>query len=237
MKKSLLVSAAALALAAATLVAPATVFAEDNGPAVGQSTAEFEVTAGGDTDTNPGGDNGTGDNANLWLVKAPDLNFGKATVADIIAGKTLTYTTVDGKTANSKQITDPKPDPAENNEGKLQVSDLRGNGAGWTLSAAITPFTADGATSPLNGTLNLKLTNLKADNVTATAIADQNSVELTTDNSAKTLWTATTDQGQGNTSADVDASTSLTINPNAQAKAAVYDATITWTLSSTITAG
>lgn len=226
MKKSLLVSAAALALAAATTVAPVSVSAA---PATGQTTAEFKVEAGGET--NPGGNEGTDESANLWLVKAPNLHFETAKVADIIAGGVnLKY---DPTTVNSYKL-DSDTNKVPNDAGKLQVSDLRGNGAGWTLFAAVSAFTNHTDTSDtnaLNGTLNLNLNNLAANNIAN--FADQNSVALTTGDDAKPLWTAQTNEGQGVNTADVAASTSLDINQNALVKAAQYDATITWTLAST----
>lgn len=229
MKKSLLVSAAALALAAATLVTPATVFAADeNGAATGKSTAEFTVTAGDDTSTEPGGDHGTGVNKDLWLVQAPDMNFGSTTVAKIIAG-TAVMNYQNGTVKVSQN------DAAENADGKLEVSDLRGNGAGWELAASLSQFSNskdDTDTNKLDGQLALALTNVDAPNATLGTAAT-----LKTDGQNVTIWTAGKDEGQGANTADVDTATKLTLDKNAQVKAVQYDATITWTLSSTITAG
>lgn len=203
MKKSLLVSAAALALAAAATVAPMTVSAATaDGSAQGTTTAEFTVTAGDDGSTTPGGDNGSGVNKDLWLVNAPDMNFGTTTVAKIIAG-TAAMNYQDGK------VKVQTGDAAENTDGKLAVSDLRGNGAGWKLSANLTQFTNN------------------ADKTDANKLDGQD----------VTIWTAGKDEGQGANTADVDTATKLTLDKNAQVKAVQYDATITWTLSSTITAG
>lgn len=229
MKKSLLVSAAALALAAAATVAPMTVSAATaDGSAQGTTTAEFTVTAGDDGSTTPGGDNGSGVNKDLWLVNAPDMNFGTTTVAKIIAGTAA----MNYQTGTVNAIT---KDAAENADGKLAVSDLRGNGAGWKHSANLTQFTnnADKTdANKLNGQIALALTNVDAPNATLGTAAT-----LKTDGQDVTIWTAGKDEGQGANTADVDTATKLTLDKNAQVKAVQYDATITWTLSSTITAG
>lgn len=227
MKKSLLVSATALALAAAATVAPMTVSAATtDGSAQGTTTAEFTVNAGGST--TPGGDKGSGVNKDLWLVNAPDMNFGTTTVAEIIAG-TAAMNYQDGT------VKAQTGDAAENTDGKLAVSDLRGNGAGWKLSANLTQFTnnADKTdANKLDGQLALALTNVVAQNATLGTEAT-----LKTDGQDVPIWTAGQDEGQGANTADVDTATKLTLDKNAKVKAAQYDATITWTLSSTITAG
>ncbi|WP_225047920.1 WxL domain-containing protein [Lacticaseibacillus kribbianus] len=242
MKKTLFMSAAALVLAASATVAPLAVSAaEENGPAVGTTTAEFTVNAGDGTnpDTNPGGDNGTGLNANLWLVKAPDLNFGTTNVAAIIKGTTLNYQNGDVKAKTN--------DPAENADGLLQVSDNRGIGAGWTLSASLSDLTTTSVDKTkltdttyrdqvsksgdlLSGALKLQLTKPVSPNADLGQTA-----ALSTDNQNVTIWTAGANQGQGDSTATVTNDTALTIDANAAVKAAQYDATITWTLSSTVT--
>lgn len=227
MKKTLIASAAALALAAAAAIAPAAVSAATpDGSAQGTTTAEFEVTAGDGTDEGPGGDHGSGENANLWLVKAPDLHFANATVANIITKDTdLAY--VDGTVSN-------KPDPADaaaNSNGELQVSDLRGNNAGWTLTASVDrPY--NGKTH-LDGTLNLAFNSPVSQNTNTAAPVE---VTLTTDNTAGTVWDAVSTTGQGKNTASVDGSkTTFTIKKNAQVTKGIYDATVTWTLGSTVT--
>ncbi|WP_262315312.1 WxL domain-containing protein [Lacticaseibacillus parakribbianus] len=240
MKKSLLVSAAALVLAATTTVAPLGVSAAGaNGEPQGTTKAEFTVTAGNDGTTTPGGDEGTGDYKNLWLVQAPDLNFDKTSVASVIAGVTLPYK--DGVTLAKTG------DAAENQEGKLQVTDLRGTSAGWKLSASVSDFdnataTADqlsdraaaiAAGDKLIGTLTLGLGAATADNFTQGATT----ADLTTNGGDVTIWNAAKTFGQGDTKATVDATTTkLAITKNANVKKGQYDATVTWTLSSTVTA-
>ncbi|WP_461226042.1 WxL domain-containing protein [Lacticaseibacillus suihuaensis] len=237
MKKSLLVSAAALALAAATTVAPLGVSAA--GEPQGTTKAEFTVTAGDEGTTTPGGDEGTGDYKNLWLVKAPDLNFDKTSVASVIAGVTLNYK--DGITLAKTG------DAAENQEGDLQVTDLRGTSAGWKLSASVSDFDNTAATAEqlddrdaaikagdkLTGSLTLGLGAVTADNFDQGATT----AALTTNGGDVTIWNAAKTFGQGDNKATVDAGTTkLALNKNASVKEAQYDATVTWTLSSTVTA-
>ena len=235
MKKTLIASAAALALAAAAAIAPAAVSAATpDGSAQGTTTAEFEVTAGGGKD-NPGGDNGSGDNANLWLVKAPDLLFTNATVADIISGTTVHYQSGATKTKTG--------DAAENQDGALQISDLRGTGAGWTLTASVNePSLGD---SKLEGTLTLAFKDAKSDFVGTThddgtpdlpATAAPQTATLSTSGTTATVWTAAAKSGQGANTATVDpATTKFDISANPGVTHGTYDATVTWTLGSTVT--
>lgn len=236
MKKTLIASAAALALAAAAAIAPAAVSAATtpDGSAQGTTTAEFEVTAGGGKD-NPGGDNGGGENANLWLVKAPDLLFTNATVADIISGTTVHYQSGATKTKTG--------DAAENQDGALQISDLRGTGAGWTLTASVNqPSLGD---TKLDGTLHLAFKDAKSDftgtKATETvpaipATAAPQTATLSTGGAAATVWTAAAKTGQGANTATVDPDkTTFDISANPGVTAGTYDATVTWTLGSTVT--
>lgn len=224
MKKTLIASAAALALAAAAAIAPAAVSAADTttGPATGSTIAEFKVNPGDGT-TPPTGDHGTGDNANLWLVKAPDLLFEDATVGQLIAGDTLPFKS--GETG--KKTTD----AAENQTRDLAITDNRGSGAGWTLTASVGEPT-DTKTN-LTGTLNLGFTGATS---AVPGTAAPQVAALSTDGTAATVWAAAAQTGQGANTAKVDAATtSFKINGDPTVTAGTYDATVTWTLGSTVT--
>ncbi|MCX2455294.1 WxL domain-containing protein [Lacticaseibacillus nasuensis] len=238
MKKTLIASAAALALAAAAAIAPAAVSADDTttGPATDQTTAEFTVSPGGTKD--PGGDHGTGDNANLWLVKTPDLLFSNATVGEIISNNT-TLKYLGGKVSETHRT----GDPSENQDGALQISDLRGTGAGWTLTASVNqPSLGD---SKLDGTLTLAFKDAKSDFVGTTnddgtpdlpATAAPQTATLSTSGTTATVWTAAAKSGQGANTATVDPDkTTFEIFANPGVTAGTYDATVTWTLGSTVT--
>lgn len=218
MKKTMFAGAVALALAATAAIAPLTVSAAD-GSATGTTTAEFSVVAGGGT-TTPGGDNGTGTNADLWLVKAPDMHFSDGKVADIISGTDLTY--VDGTVTNKTN------DSAENADGALQVTDNRGTGAGWKLSANINQPT--NGTTQLTGALDLVLKDVTSPNTATNAPV---AASLTTDGNDVLVWNAAVGQGQGNNTASVDAATKFHIDANPSVTNGLYDATVTWTLAGT----
>ncbi|WP_203662929.1 WxL domain-containing protein [Lacticaseibacillus sp. 53-4] len=222
-KTQLMTSLTALALIGAAALTPVDVFAADDGSSITATTsAEFEVTAGGPTED--GGHTGTpgSKNENLWLVKAPDLHFEDATIAKIIAGTDLAY--VDGTVQN------PTGDTAENNT-LLKVSDLRGTGDGWVLTASIDqPTLVSDDTQKLDGILSLALGDVDKSN---TATPDPVVADLNTDGTAAMVWTAAKDLGQGDNQASVDGATKFHINAKPDVKKGVYDATITWTLTST----
>lgn len=219
MKKSLLVSSAAALLLSLSAVAPLAVSAAGDA-ATGTTTAEFEVT-GTDENTNPGGNQGTEDQAGLWLVKAPDVHFASVKLADLIKGNVTTDW-------DSNTVTNQTGDKPENADGALQVSDLRGTSAGWNLTASVDQPT--NGTTPLNGTLVLGFNNAVADNLTATPATG---ASLSTDGTPATIWSAAANSGQGDNTAAIDtAATKFTLNKDAAASKGVYDATVTWTLMS-----
>lgn len=219
MKKTLLVSAATLALLLGAALAPQTVHAADaDKPATGDSYAEFQVTAG-DGSTTPGGNTGTGANAGLVLAQVPDLNFGSTNVAALIKGATLKY--VDGK------IVKTGTGVADQN-GIIEVKDYRGTNAGWTLSAQLGDMKNASSTS-LAGTLALKAT---ADQVDV-PLEDGTTLggSLVTNGAVAPVWSASANHGEGDNQAKVSTDTTFTTVKNSQATTGQYDADMTWTLA------
>ncbi|WP_054723245.1 WxL domain-containing protein [Lacticaseibacillus nasuensis] len=125
----------------------------------------------------------------------------------------------------------------------MQITDLRGTGAGWTLTASVNqPTLGD---SKLDGTLHLAFKDAKSDFVGTTnddgtpdlpATAAPQTATLSTKGTTATVWTAAAKSGQGDNTATVDPDkTTFDIFANPGVTAGTYDATVTWTLGSTVT--
>ena len=230
MKKTLLASAATLALLLGTALAPQTVHAADGDagdapaatdvtdkPATGDSYAEFQVNAG---DGSTGGNTGTGANAGLVLAQVPDLNFGSTNVAALIKGTTLKY--FDGKTLTHGTGVDDQ-------DGIIEVKDYRGTNAGWTLSAQLGNMS--NGTTILPGTLSFNATTSQADAAPESTLTG--SLEANVKGAAATVWSASANHGEGDNQAKVSTDkTTFTTQADAQATPGQYDAEMTWTLAS-----
>lgn len=155
----------------------------------------------------------------LTLKEVPDLNFGTAKPETIVNG--------------GSQFLD------VNNAGKLIVSDMRGTGSGWSLSASMNPVFASGD-SKLNGlSMTLKATgnnsffdpknqhlNLKGINIS--------------DTSTSVVSTNADNNGVGDTTFNLNADDSAILNFPAATNSiftakAAYQSDVTWTLGATPT--
>lgn len=176
-----------------------------------KSTAQFTVEAG-----------------QLTLVAVPDLNFGAANPATIVNGGTqsLVNNTVDKDKGSSKD----QSAFDGNNAGKLIVSDMRGTGNGWSLSASMDPEFAAGDSKLEGLSMNLGATGSnsffgsdKALNLVGTNIRDTSTPVVSTnaDNS-----------GVGDTTFNLNAaSLNFPKATNSRFKADVpYQSDVTWTL-------
>ncbi|PAB01539.1 WxL domain-containing protein [Enterococcus canintestini] len=190
-------------------------------PAVGKSTAEFEVTAKDDNNNNG--------NGKLTLDKVPDLKFAGTSVKAIATGEV--------------ELKLPSDTATDGDEGrKLQVSDFRGDYSGWKLSASLGDFSAnvnDKTDNHLKGVkLHLALSNKDVDGKTTSSVTPT-AVDLEQgDNDGEVLLKADGDQqGGGENVFAVDtAKTTLTIPQDPNIKATTYQADITWTLANTLKA-
>lgn len=177
-----------------------------------KSTAQFTVEAG-----------------QLALVAVPDLNFGAANPATIVNGGSQKLV---NNTLGQSAVDD-------NNAGELIVSDMRGTGNGWSLSASMDPVFASGD-SKLNGlSMTLKATGNNSFfdpknqhlNLKGTTISDT---------STSVVSTNADNNGVGDTTFNLNADDSAILNfPPAKnsiftAKAA-YQSDVTWTLGATPT--
>lgn len=207
--------------------------AEDGNPAVGKSTAEFQVEAG--------------DTGKLTLDKVPDLNFGKTNVKDI-ATKGVTLPLVNGEVTSGGNNVTSKDVTANdgNSDLKLKVSDFRGVNSGWNLTAKLGTFEAkikDSKSDDISdnlGTLNgvvLHLVVKSSDDATKTNSVTPTDVDLKQGSAdgVMTLLKADGDksEGGGENNFIADPSSTLTIPQDPKIKAATYQADITWTLGNT----
>lgn len=175
-----------------------------------KSTAQFTVDAG-----------------QLTLVAVPDLNFGAAKPAIIVNGgwQSLVKNTVDKGSSKDQSAFD------GNNAGKLIVSDMRGTGKGWSLSASMDSEFAAGAYKLKGLSMDLAATtgsssffgSNKALNLAGNNISDTSTPVVSTNDD---------NNGVGDTTFTLNAArlnfptaTNSTFTPNA-----AYQSNVTWTL-------
>lgn len=152
----------------------------------------------------------------LQLDQVPGFAFDGDTLANFIAKG------IDGQTANA----------ADSNT--LQVTDLTGSNAGWTVSAKLGNF-SNGTTTIDGGTLALSNAGIEDSiaNPNATALAGVafNNPSFTADGTTSVAVEKAKElTGQGTTTTSGITGT-LTIQPQATATAGTYSAPITWTLT------
>lgn len=125
----------------------------------------------------------------------------------------------------------------------IQISDRRGTGAGWKVTATATAFqNEDGAASLSGATLSFKNGETASASTTATTPTAAQTVELPTDGtSIVSVVSAKASEGMGtwinrwfgatpNDTASLNDNVKLTI-PAGSATLGDHEATITWTLS------
>lgn len=154
----------------------------------------------------------TGNNGPLSIDSVPNIDFG----INSIETKTVTYN-------------------AKNETPFVQITDKRGSGAGWDLSATITEFkTAQG--DVLKGA-ELSFSNGQVKTVSSNTSNAPTAQDLIFANTAsQPVMAAAKDDGQGtwidvwSGTKDNNSNVQLKV-PVGSAKESVYTATITWTLS------
>lgn len=166
-----------------------------------------------DNPENEGTETGTGQNGPLSLDYVPDLTFGAHTISSTLQ----VYNTT-------------------TNKPYIQVTDLRGTGAGWRVSTALSNFSNSGIPS-LNGAALLLTNGSPISTYATSAPAPIAAVTLESDNSPVDIVTAgNADGGQGRGTwlirwypAGGAADVQLRV-PAASASVGTHTATITWTL-------
>lgn len=183
-------------------------------PATATTTAELKVKAG-----------------NLTLDAAPDFNFGKdasgqtdPTLSDIINGSLAQV----GNTVKTEDANDSHADlnsKLSREKGVLQVSDYRGAGSQWSLSANLGTFT--NTLGKENGTADGKIiftdAKLGLGSIISTDKVIWNSEVAPKNSTVEGAATSTAVLGQG--------ASTLKLSNLQNIKAGQYDAAITWTLS------
>lgn len=146
----------------------------------------------------------------LELVTAPDIDFGSHS----ISGAAETY--------NAEAI-----------NGSIVVSDLRGSGEGWNLTASMSSFT-DGTASSLNGAyVTIQSQTLSSETNAAITPTAATNIQLSSDNTSANILTAVTGTGLGQWTSELTTeNTSLTV-PAAAATVGNHAAVLTWTLGNT----
>lgn len=121
----------------------------------------------------------------------------------------------------------------------LQVTDKRGTGAGWHVTASASAF-SDGTDSTLPGsTLNFNAGEALSANATAAAPTAEDEVALTTDSDVVLVISAAVDTGLGTwvdrwypTDSGATSNNNVTLTvPAGSATLGTHTATITWTLT------
>jgi len=182
--------------------------ADDTGNAEAQSNAQFAVAPG-----------------SLTLNTVPNIQLGSVGVKSIATGSSL-LPLVSGDTTGGSGYDG-------SGDGSLNVTDYRGNHAGWSLTVGMGPFTS-GNSTVTSASLALDATAGDMDN-TATAAPVALSLPQSTTTSGwisspQTLWTADTNTGEGNNSASLSSKTALSVGKQATITAGTYTATMYWAL-------
>ncbi|WEE34855.1 WxL domain-containing protein [Lactiplantibacillus paraplantarum] len=182
--------------------------ADSTGNAEALSNAQFTVMPG-----------------ELTLDAVPNIALGSTNVKDIAsAGAALNATSANTSGGNGYD---------GNGSGNLNVSDYRGNHAGWTLTVGMGPFSSGPATID-SATLNLNMSKGTVDNsgTAAPTALTLNQSEVTNGwvASPQTLWNAAANTGEGSNTATTATSSSLQVGKQSNISAGTYTATLYWTL-------
>lgn len=182
--------------------------ADSTGNAEATSNAEFTVTPGA-----------------LTLNQVPNIVLENTSVKSIASGNAELTVTNNAPTAGTAYD--------GNNTGTLNVTDYRGNSAGWSLTVGLGPFTS-GKSTVTEAALTLDQTTGTLDN-TATAVPS--SIKLTQSTVAngwisnpQLLWDAAAGTGQGSNTATTAPTSNLQITKQSDIAAGTYDATLYWAL-------
>jgi len=188
--------------------------ADGTGNAQALSNAQFTVMPG-----------------DLTLNAVPNLLLSNTNVKNIATGDTALNVTSDNTSGGAGYD--------GNGTGALNVSDYRGDHAGWALTVGMGPFTASSATID-SATLNLNMTKGAVDNSATTAPQTLSLTQANVTNgwvvSPQTLWTAAAQTGEGSNVASTANTSSLQVAKQPTVSQGVYTATLYWALQNAPTA-
>lgn len=188
--------------------------ADTTGNAKAQSNAQFTVTPGA-----------------LTLNAVPNILLSTTGVKDIVTADTK-LNVMSGNTNGGAAYDG-------NGTAAIDVSDYRGNHAGWTLTVGMGPFTAGPATVD-HATLNLNTTKGTVDNTATVAPATLSLTQgqLTSGwiSSPQTIWNAPANNGEGDNTATVATTSNLAVTKQPLITAGTYSATLYWALQNAPTA-
>ncbi|AYM02311.1 WxL domain-containing protein [Levilactobacillus yiduensis] len=183
---------------------------------VADSTGNAEATSNAEFTVMPG---------TLTLNQVPNVVLENTSVKSIASGNADLTVTDTAPTAGTAYD--------GNNNGTLNVTDYRGNSAGWSVTVGMGPFTS-GSSTVSDATLTLDQTTGALDN-TATAVPtsvklSQSTVSNDWISNPQLLWDAAAGTGQGDNTATTAATSNLQITKQANIAAGTYDATLYWAL-------
>lgn len=182
--------------------------ADSSGNAEATSNAEFTVTAG-----------------TLSLNQVPNIMLGSVSVKDIATADAKLPVTSGAPTAGSAYD--------GNNTGTLNVTDYRGDNAGWSLTVGMSPFVS-GKAAISQATLSLDQTPGTLDNSATAAPKSLKLMQSAVTNgwiaSPQLLWDAAANTGEGTNTATTATSSNLLIAKQSNVVAGTYDATLYWAL-------
>lgn len=182
--------------------------ADSSGNAQATSNAEFTVTPG-----------------TLSLNQVPNIVLSSVSVKEIASADTTAKVSSGAPTSGTAYD--------GNNTGTLNITDYRGNNAGWSLTVGMSPFTS-GKSEITSATLNLDQTPGTLDNSSTAAPKSiklsQSAVANGWISSPLLLWSAAADTGEGNNTATTATSSNLLVKQQANVVAGTYDATLYWAL-------
>ncbi|WP_048000006.1 WxL domain-containing protein [Lactiplantibacillus herbarum] len=188
--------------------------ADSTGNAQALSNAQFTVMPG-----------------DLTLNAVPNLLLSNTNVKNIATGDTTLNVTSDNTAGGAGYD--------GNGSGNLNVSDYRGDHAGWALTVGMGPFTASSATID-SATLNLNMAKGAVDNNATTAPQTLSLTQADVTNgwvaSPQTLWTAAAQTGEGSNVASTANTSSLQVAKQPTVSQGVYTATLYWALQNAPTA-
>ena len=216
MKKVNCIAAGISALTLAGMMLPVgQVFAADQSK---KSVAEINVEAGV-----------------LTLEKVPDLRFDKVSIAELAGDTGVTKNLIDNSVSDQGPVKTSGANAANadgNNTGELTITDYRGSGLGWELTAQVGEM-INGAGQSLAGSIVLKGSTPVVDGSTPQSVSPDTEVILPINGAAVTIWKAAAKQGQGKNTSTFKANggTKIELASNKTAVTGLYQAPITWTLS------
>ncbi|MFC6180120.1 WxL domain-containing protein [Lactiplantibacillus daowaiensis] len=182
--------------------------ATSTGNAEAQTNAEFTVSPG-----------------SLTLNQVPNIALGSVSVKSIATGSP-NLPLVAGNTTGGAGYDG-------NGNSDVNVTDYRGDHAGWTLTVGMGPFTSGTATVS-SASLALDVSKGATDNTSTSAPMTLNLTQGTTTSgwisSPQTVWNADANTGEGSNTATAEPTSSLTLGKQPTITAGTYDATLYWAL-------